>query len=140
VEIDWKSTVDYVAVHKYEGNCDIGSHSCYDWDVDVNTGAAKRMMAEYNKKKGFNIKGVWLTEFAGAHLAKCATLKQQKALLEKWVPYLLKDDAVTAISWFSYDGDHSPYYKAHANLWDYHTQRPNELGKKYFELCSKHKY
>jgi len=139
VEIDWKTTVDYVAVHKYEGNCQISDHSCYDWDVDVNTGAAKRMMEEYNRK-GFNIKGVWLTEFAGAGRAHCATLQQQKALLEKWVPYLLKDDKVTAISWFSYDGDHSPYYSAQANLWDYKSQKPSVLGRKYFELCSKHRY
>lgn len=139
VEIDWKSTVDYLAMHRYEPNCQISARSCWEWDVDLTIGGAKRMLDDYNKR-GFNIKGVWLTEFAGSGRAHCQSLAQQKALLEKWVPYLLKDDAVTAMAWFSYDGAHSRYFSVNANLWNYHTEYPSELGKKYFDLCSKHRY
>jgi len=140
VEIDWKSTVDYLAVHKYEPNCQISADSFKEWNVDLTIGSAKRLMDDYNNRRGFNIKGIWLTEFAGAKGASCKSLTQQRALLEKWVQYLLNDDKVVAMAWFSYDGEHSPYYDSNANLWNYDTKKPNELGKKYFDLCSEHRY
>ena len=109
-----------------------------EWLVDVPIGAAKRLIQEYNKK-GYNIKGVWLTEFAGTK-DKCRYTWQQKEMLEKWVKLLLEDDDLTAMSWFSYDGAHSRYFSVPANLWDYKTEKPNNFGKKYFEHCSKHRY
>ena len=98
------------------------------------------MMEDYNRR-GFNIKGVWLTEVAGAGTGKdCRTRRQQKNFLDKFIPMLIKDDAVTAIAWFSYGEGHSQYYHTDANLWDYRTGNLNELGNAYFNHCSKHKY
>ena len=108
--------------------------------MDVPIGGPKKLMKEYNEK-GFNIKGVWLTEFAGAKAdRRCNTIEKQRELLEKWLGKLLGDDDVTAIAWFSYDGAHSKHYDNPANLWDYKTDMPNALGQKYFEMCSTQKY
>jgi len=141
VEIDWKSTVDYIAMHKYEENCHISMGACREWDYEMTAGAARRMMDDYNKHKGFNIKGVWLTEIAGAGWdGRCRERWQQKPLMEKFIPMLLKDDAVVAIAWFSYGEGRSKYYHSNANLWNYRTGALNELGSAYFNFCKKHRY
>ena len=140
LEIDWKTTVDYIAVHKYEPNCGLSTSACKEWDYELTAGAARRMRDHYNRK-GFNIKGVWITEIAGAGWDKrCKSKRQQKAWMEKYIPMLLKDDAVTAIAWFSYGEGKSKYYHSDANLWSYHTGKPNELGSTYFKFCSQYRY
>mmetsp|Transcript_69602 Transcript_69602/g.148891 ORF Transcript_69602/g.148891 Transcript_69602/m.148891 type:complete len:385 (+) Transcript_69602:51-1205(+) len=130
-------TVDYLGFHLYEPRCPTDPAVVRKWSMDVRVGSMKRLMLEFNGK-GMNIKGLWLTEFAGRSdgAGLCRTLAQQRGWLEVIVPMLNSDPAIVAYSWFSYGDGHSPFFHDNANLWDYSTNQPNELGQAYFRLCS----
>jgi len=108
------------------------------WNIDARVGSLKKLMIEYNAK-GFSIKGLWLTEFAGRSLTPggpCSTMEAQKAWMEVFLPMLNAEPLVVAYSWFSYGEGRSPYFSDDANLWNYTTSELTDLGKSYFSMCS----
>merc|ERR1719188_955642 len=59
-----KETVTYLGFHLYEPNCMSDPASVKEWNYDLRVGSMKRLMQDFNTQ-GMNIKGLWLTEFAG---------------------------------------------------------------------------
>lgn len=105
--------------------------------MNTRVASMKRLMEDFNGR-GFNIKGLFLTEFAGRSDGDglCRSLEQQRGWMEVLVPMLNEDPAIIAYSWFSYGEGRSPYFHDNANLWDYRTNRLNLLGESYFRVCS----
>lgn len=130
-------TVDYLGCHMYEPGCSTDVKVVAEWNMDVRVTSLKRLMAAYNEK-GYNIKGLWLTEFAGRSDDRnlCKTMEQQKGWMEVIIPMLNAEPAVIAYSWFSYGEGRSDYFFDDANLFDYDTGDLNELGETYFRLCT----
>jgi len=134
-----KETIDYLGFHLYEPNCPTDKATVKEWNIDRRVGPLKRLMQSFNSQ-GMNIKGLWLTEFAGRSNSAggpCSTLAQQQAWMEVFLPMLNAETDVVAYSWFSYGEGRSPHFHDNANLWDYQTNELNSLGQKYFELCAK---
>jgi len=134
-------SIDYLGFHLYEPNCVTDPDMVRQWSMNVRVGSMKKLRDEFNAK-GMNIKGLWLTEFAGrsGEDGKCQTLQQQLGWMQVVVPMLNADPDVVAYSWFSYGAGRSPFFNDNANLWDYATGQLNQLGEAYFTLCSGHSW
>lgn len=132
-----KETVDFLGFHLYEPRCPTNAAIVYEWSMQARVGSLRKLMYEFNAR-GMNIRGLWLTEFAGRsdEQGLCRTRAQQRAWMEVILPMLNADPYVVAYSWFSYGEGRSPYFQDDANLWDYGTNELNELGRAYFHICS----
>ena len=69
LEIDWKHSVNYLAVHKpfWAGT---KNDLANDKNISASVDTAKALIEDYNRK-GFDIQGIWLTHFAGSSTNKC---------------------------------------------------------------------
>lgn len=74
VEIDWRNTIDYLAVHKPQGDWEDAHSPAVLKTFDDTVSAIKTILDEYNEK-GFDIKGIWMTELTSVSSEKCKSRK-----------------------------------------------------------------
>merc|ERR1712023_4991 len=90
-------------------------------------------MDEYNTK-GYNIKGLWVTEFAGsAWNADCVSQAAQMNLMKQMIKYFNEDPHIVAYAWFSYDINTKSNWPAESELFNTDGSL-TALGDLYFQL------
>lgn len=124
--------VDYIAYHHYVScNADTSGDGMY-WEMHAMLQRHIDLMYKWNDR-GFDIKGVWITEIACAPSGGWGNRPyhwehdKPALLMDKFIDIINNHQELQAWAWFGYGG--------FGNLWERDSSALTDLGRKYFSNC-----